>query len=116
MELSFKIPAWLEFFLSTQGYIELWTMFGTIFTAVLLAVILAYIDKITKRDYLIKLFTPLIRALTVTWILGFLVIISMGFTSISIAQRFLIWCVMFVGFLIFSIVKRKALNKYFDET
>lgn len=115
MELSFEIPAWLESFLSEPVYVVLWAVFGVAFTVALLSFVPARIDKILKVNYLVRLFTPGITALAITWISGFPAMAILLFSGISAVRMFLIWCIVFVGFLIFSIVERKAISKFYNK-
>jgi hypothetical protein len=112
MEFSFEIPAWLVAFVSNPMHIVIWAAFGVFFFAILIFLVLLFLEKIfANKISFRKIITPLIAALLISWIPGFISMILFTFLEISAIKMAFIWISMFVGYVFFSIANQREIDR-----
>ncbi len=115
MEFSFEIPAWIKTLIDQPVYIVVWAAFGVFFGAMIITLILSWIGKIVSTKALDNIIIPLVSAIMLTWITGFLSMIILLFTGLSGIKMLLIWISIFVGYLVFSILNRRAIERFAND-
>jgi len=115
MEFSFEIPYWLTPVIEERGYLVMWAAFGVFFSGVILILILSWIGKLLFKAFFDKVVFVIVTTLLATWLTGFVSMMIFLFTGISGIKMLLIWITLFLGYLIFSIINRRELERFVLE-
>jgi hypothetical protein len=113
VELSFEYYPWLKILANKPQYIVMWAAFGVPVLMLLSALPFFILRKIglALPD---PFYTSFYGSLTVTWLMGFVVMIIMLFSEIAALRMALIWCLIFLFNLLFCIFYHRPIKKWID--
>ncbi|WP_461533168.1 hypothetical protein [Sinomicrobium sp.] len=97
------------------AFMVIWAAFGVPITSFVISIILYQLTKKwTKQNALLT--TTIAALIVVVWILGFVTQMILLFMGASGIQMLLIWIVMFLTYLIFTIFNQKSIYKFISDS
>ncbi|MDU1905387.1 MAG: hypothetical protein E6772_11435 [Dysgonomonas sp.] len=112
MEFSFEMPSWLMPLIEEPGYLVMWAAFGVFLLILVLSLVFSMLGKLMFRAFFDKMVFITVTTLLATWLTGFVSMMIFLFTGVSSIKMLLIWITLFVGYLIFSIINRRGLERF----
>jgi len=111
MEFSFKLYDFLQMLEDNPQYMVMWSAFGVPLLMFALALPLYIFRKIGLQEQAKPLANLAYISLGITWIIGFITMMIMMFTDVSGIRMFLVWSLMFITYLTFTLFNYKILIK-----
>lgn len=115
MEFSFKLYDFIKEIEANRQYIVMWSAFGMPLFILALTLPLYIFRKIGLYPYLKPFYSVLYGSLLITWILGFITMMILFFTEVSGIRMFIVYVLIFISYLFFTIFNYKNLNKVIDD-
>lgn len=111
MEFSFKLYDFLQMLEDNPQYMVMWSAFGVPLLMFALALPLYIFRKIGLQEQAKPFANVAYISLGITWIIGFITMMIMMFTDVSGIRMFLVWSLMFITYLAFTLFNYKMLIK-----
>ena len=115
MEFSFKLYDFIKEIEANRRYIVMWSAFGVPLLILALTLPLYILRKIGLYPYLKPFYSILYGSLLITWIIGFVAMMVLFFTEVSGIRMFMIYALIFITYIFFTIFNYKNLNTVIDE-
>jgi uncharacterized protein YacL len=114
MEFSIEYYPWLKTLSNNPPYIVIWAAFG-VPVLMLLFLLPSKMLRSTKIALLQRLDTAFFASITVTWIIGFVVMMLLLFADIAVIRMAIIWCLIFVFHFVFCFIYYQPIKKWMDK-
>ena len=115
MEFSFKLYDFIKAIEANRQYIVMWSAFGMPLLILALTLPLYIVRKIGLYPVLKPFYSILYCSLFITWIIGFVAMMVLFFTEVSGIRMFMIYVLILITYIFFTIFNYKKLNTVIDE-
>lgn len=112
MGSSFDFISVLEVLEQHPEYMVFWAAFGIFFSALILFIPVIILRKLTKMTKMENGIGLAVSALMICWIVGFVTQILLFFSGVSGIKLFFIWIVLFLTYVVFTILNKKMILKW----
>ncbi|MDR7208346.1 hypothetical protein [Flavobacterium piscis] len=112
MVSSFDLISVLEALEQHPEYMVIWAAFGIFFSALVLFIPVIILRKLNKTVKIENAIGLAVSALMICWIVGFVTQILLFFSGVSGIKLFFIWIVLFLTYVVFTILNKKMILKW----
>ena len=115
MEFSFKYSEIFRYMDSEPMMMVMCTAFGVPLLMLLVCLPLYILKKLGLKEALNPYYSILFIPLSLSWLLGFIIMIILLMTEVSGTRMIIIWILMVVTYFFFAIFNRRPLNRWIDD-